>query len=377
MVEPLKPEPAAFHEAWNSFTAEIERASGQPFVGFNEGHPATWESYKPRLRELALVRLNASSWAEREVGSGKLVDSAIRAIEIHEPGLHNNLVRWPNRYGHANRSHRVFLDALDDTALRNSLENWLFKFFHDISSPETSFEQCIGIAGKRYDLIGFLFFLKNDKSFMPIAPNYFDRAFEQLGIELVTARNCSWENYAAYNSALEYVRQAVEARTGLEGVRLIDAHSFCWMLVRMPQAPRVEPARRSRSGVRVFDAREKSVYEMVESTKTAVRNSGRIVERRLKEKELRMTDAELENHIKLLLTKQNNQCALTGIQLQYRGEATDDNLRPSLDGIRSEGHYETGNLQLVCRFINSWKSDTDDEEFRRLLDLVRSDEADF
>ena len=352
MIEQLKPDPAAFSEAWNSFTAEIQRASGQPFVSFNEGHPATWESYKPRLRELALARLDIPSWTEREVGSGKLIDSALRAIEIQEAGLVNNLVRWPNRYGHANRSHRVFLDALDDTELQQNLESWLLNFFHNRLSPEASFERLVDIAGKRYDLIAYLFFLKDDHRYMPIAPAYFDRAFEQLGIELVTARHCSWKNYAAYNAALEHVRQAVEARTGLEGVRLIDAHSFCWMLVRMPQAPLGEPARRLRRGVRVFDAREKSIYEMVESTKDAVRNSGRVIQRQLKEKELKMTDTELEDHIKRLLKKQNDQCALTGISLQFRGEETDNNLLPSLDRIRSDAHYEAGNLQVVCRFIN-------------------------
>lgn len=376
MIEPLQPEPTAFSQAWNSFTAEIERASGQPFVAFTEGHAATWEGYKPRLRELALARLDIPSWTEGEVGSGKLVESAIRAIEIHEPGLVNNLVDWPNRYGHTKRAHRVFLDALDDTVLRKNLESWLLEFFHDRSSPEASFEKLVDMAGKRYDLIAYLFFLKDEHKYMPISPVYFDRAFEQLGIELVTVRNCSWENYASYNAALEHVRQAVQARTGLEGVRLIDAHSFCWMLVRMPQAPLGEHARRSRGGVRVFDAREKSIYEMVNNTKDAVRDSGRIIQRQLKEKELRMTDAQLEDHIKRLLKKQNDQCALTGIPLQFRGDAKDDNLLPSLDRIRSDGHYEAGNLQVVCRFINMWKSDTDDEEFRRLLALVRNDEPD-
>ena len=91
-------------------------------------------------------------------------------------------------------------------------------------------------------------------------------------------------------------------------------------------------------------------------------------------KELRMTRQQLEAHIKQLLVKQQGVCALTGIPLQYRGEQTDDQLLPSLDRIDSDGHYESGNLQIVCRFINFWKGSTDNEEFSRLLRLVRFEE---
>ena len=44
---------------------------------------------------------------------------------------------------------------------------------------------------------------------------------------------------------------------------------------------------------------------------------------------------------------------------------------PSLDRIDSDGHYEIGNLQLVCRFANFWKGASENEEFRPLLAIVR------
>ncbi len=46
-----------------------------------------------------------------------------------------------------------------------------------------------------------------------------------------------------------------------------------------------------------------------------------------------------------------------GIDLQFHGQHSDKNLRPSLDRIDSEGHYVESNLQVVCQFINFWKSD--------------------
>lgn len=45
----------------------------------------------------------------------------------------------------------------------------------------------------------------------------------------------------------------------------------------------------------------------------------------------------------------------------------------SLDRIDSSGHYSIGNLQVVCRFLNRWKNDGNDTEFRRLLALLRSE----
>jgi hypothetical protein len=65
---------------------------------------------------------------------------------------------------------------------------------------------------------------------------------------------------------------------------------------------------------------------------------------------------------------------LTGIPLQPHGAQTDKNLKPSLDRVHSDGHYENGNLQVVCQFINLWKGASDNEEFKRLLALVHDPE---
>ena len=42
--------------------------------------------------------------------------------------------------------------------------------------------------------------------------------------------------------------------------------------------------------------------------------------------------------------------------------------------IDGDGHYEAANIQIACRVVNIWKGDTPDEEFRRLLTLVRGKE---
>jgi hypothetical protein len=108
------------------------------------------------------------------------------------------------------------------------------------------------------------------------------------------------------------------------------------------------------------------------SVENTVKNAnGQIVQRSLKNKELRMSSVELERLIGSLLDLQDNRCALTGILFNFIGPGADKNLYPSLDRIDSNGHYEAGNLQVVCQFVNFWKGDGDNSEFQRLLMLVR------
>jgi hypothetical protein len=134
-------------------------------------------------------------------------------------------------------------------------------------------------------------------------------------------------------------------------------------------------AERARKGaVTIFSAKQSAVTRMAMMTMATVKGSnGQQVLRTVKNKELRFgSQMELERYIAALIDSQEGLCALTGLCLQYDGEHDDPELLCSLDRIDSAGHYEAGNLQVVCRFVNRWKSDGDDGTFRRLLDLVRS-----
>jgi hypothetical protein len=48
----------------------------------------------------------------------------------------------------------------------------------------------------------------------------------------------------------------------------------------------------------------------------------------------------------------------------------DDEMKASLDRIDSNAHYEAGNLQVVCRFINRWKGADSNSQFKRLIERV-------
>ena len=88
------------------------------------------------------------------------------------------------------------------------------------------------------------------------------------------------------------------------------------------------------------------------------------------------SDAVAQQYTVDLMKKQEGRCALTGLKMLLDDEAGDDQCRYSLDRIDSSKHYESGNLQVVCKFINQWKGARANEEFKRLVSLVRSSEAD-
>jgi hypothetical protein len=347
---------------------------GRDFTNFYEGVAAAWEDYKPRLRSYALEILQVEDWRKEQIGTGQILDRVIAAIEIQDARLNltNNLVFWQNRYGHANRDHRALLEAKASLSQRIECEQLLFDLFRS-DDNQGVFDGLAEFSGRKYPLLAYLYYLKDADRFMPIQPTAFDQAFRNLGIDLVTLRSCSWENYRAYNQALDNVRVALVEEGGLGKVRLVDAHSFCWLLEKLPAVP-AATGRASRTNAgRIVGGREGAIIRMCLSIENTARNSnGQTVERTLKNKDLNLIRHELEEALRELMDLQENRCALTGIPFHYHGPNADEALLPSPDRIDSDGHYERGNLQVVCRFINSWKSATDNDEFKRLLELVRA-----
>jgi hypothetical protein len=105
---------------------------------------------------------------------------------------------------------------------------------------------------------------------------------------------------------------------------------------------------------------------------TSRSSNGQQALRTIKNKNFMFMDrSDLERYIRDLFDSQEGLCALTGLSLQFL-DGDDSSLICSLDRIDSQSHYERGNLQIVCRFVNSWKSDTEDNEFRRLIAKVQN-----
>ncbi len=121
-----------------------------------------------------------------------------------------------------------------------------------------------------------------------------------------------------------------------------------------------------------LNARQVTFFDMANTAwDTTLKANGQQELRTIKNKDFGFADRiELARYIADLFDSQEGLCAVTGLSLQFKG-GDDHQLRCSLDRIDSDGHYERGNLQVVCKFINKWKSNGDDMEFRRLINVVR------
>lgn len=368
-----------FVENFAEFKVLYARYGGHPFTSLREGMAASWEGYKPRLRDKALEQLAPDQWTAADVGTGRILDAAISAIELSE----NNLVFWPNRYGHATRDHAALLDARDNKSDRAKIEQALFDLYSGLGDESPVFTTLQELTHRKYPLLAYLFFLKDAERYMPLQPTGFDRVFKAMSIDLETRGNCSYVNYSAFNSVLREVASALEAVAALKNVRLVDAHSFCWIYSKLLRDVRPESQQDShapRFGKHadpghVLGARERSVYQMKQTIiDTASYARGQTVERlvQIKQKDLAFDSYALERHLRDLMERQQDRCALTGIPFHFHGEDADASLLPSADRIDSDKNYEPGNIQIVCRFVNFWKGATPNAEFARLLGLIRS-----
>lgn len=125
--------------------------------------------------------------------------------------------------------------------------------------------------------------------------------------------------------------------------------------------------------VTVFSAKQRAAVRMAQTARqTADASRGQQVLRTVKSKDLRFADPrEFERFIAAVIDAQEGLCAISELPLQFDGECTDDEFKCSLDRIDSNGDYEDGNLQVVCKFVNRWKGSDEDHSFRRLICLVR------
>ena len=257
------------------------------------------------------------------------------------------------------------------------MERWLYEAFVTREDEAASFEAFRVLAGDGYPLAAYLFFLIQADRFAPIGPQTFDAAFRLLGIDLTTSGRCSWENYRHFNDALDAIRGRLAQKPGLGDAHHIDAHSFCWMLIKMAE---VTNGQGKVGTVRYAGARLKHIFRMAyaaaqtaaASASASASASGKQYTVTRKDKEIHHDAQELQAIISRLLNEQGDLCALTSLPLQWPEEGDDPAFFGSLDRIDSSGHYADGNLRVVCRFVNGWKSDAADGEFRRLIAIVRA-----
>ena len=182
----MKPtiDPYLFEKQFEAFQRFVEEQSNISFVSFSS-HPYTdeQEGYKYEIYRTARNNLAFQAWKESDIGSGEIINATIEAIEFPN----NNLVQWQSRYGDDKRPHHPLYEAKGSSEKLEAIEQCLFKLYHNTSVSD-SFNNLVGIFGKKYALIAYLFFVKDNSKYLPIAPSYFDGAFELLGADFKTSK---------------------------------------------------------------------------------------------------------------------------------------------------------------------------------------------
>ena len=214
-----------FEKQYQAFIKFLEKKSSVPFISF-ASHPYTdeQEGYKYQIYRTARDKLSFQAWSKSDIGSGEIILATIEAIEFQN----NNLVQWQSRYGDKNRPHQPLYEANNNTIKTEEIETALFDLYHT-ANDENSFDELTKIFGKNYSLLAYLYFIKDSSKYLPIAPQYFDRAFVILGTDFKTSKRCSWENYSLYLHLINSVKSMLIEELKNE-VSLLDAHSFTWIL---------------------------------------------------------------------------------------------------------------------------------------------------
>lgn len=363
-----------FIRVFNKFNDDLRAYNGSQFVSFTTGVAAKWESYKPIIRHMAVQRLGADKWTTNDVGSGSILAAVIRAIEIKESeDVRNNLVPWEPRHNQPSETGRL-REELGNGPTRQRFERHVFDLFRERREPAEILDDLVALIGRRYSLIAYLFYVFDDNQFLPIGTTTFDKAFEQLGIDVRTSGRCSWSNYQEFIAAVRSVQAGLTSWVGVKEVRLIDAHSYLWLLVRLPQ--KIEEMRQQ--GLQRPGDLKAAMIGLAQSVIHRVGNAnGQAVERVVKNKELfgfSSTEA-FYDFLCHLWEDQDGRCVLTGLPmlLPQKGRPVTE-LVVSIDRKDSAGHYSPENIQLTCWFANRWKGTQADHDFAALIDILRRGE---
>lgn len=170
------------------------------------------EDYKRRVAARIKDILNAENWTESEIESGVIRDRVFKAVQVHV-----NLVG------------RFQISSFNDLVNKdlNQAERVFYDFYHNHKEQEC-FDQICGIFGRTYNIVAYLYFINNPEKYLPIKPQYFDRIFKRLQIDLKTEGRCSWDNYQEFLDIVSAVRDYMREYYQEPDIDLLDAHSFLW-----------------------------------------------------------------------------------------------------------------------------------------------------
>ena len=206
---------------YKEFVDFIKIIANEDFVSFkSSNYVDQQENYKYSIYREAKRYLGNKDWKLEQIGKGEIQRSVHSAIVKNANHNHksydNNLIYWIQK------------DNFSKISRNKDLEQLFFDFYKTKISNQKAFEGLMEYFD--YQLIAYLFFIKDYNQFLPISQEIFDDVISQkLHIpDFKTSRRISWENYKTF---LDINKQAYRfLRTKDKNATLLDAHSFLWIL---------------------------------------------------------------------------------------------------------------------------------------------------
>ncbi len=178
-----------------------------------------------------------------------------------------------------------------------------------------------------------------------------------------------WRRFNLYRvgmSCADYIRAVVDSGIGTENEAIQDLawdnnHEYIRWRPTLKETLIV---------VEIADYFEAEIVRMAKTAmQTVAYSNGQSVLVTVKNKETSFTRHELEKEISDLRRKSRNRCALTGYD--FGMESNNPHLKPSLDRKDSHLGYVKGNLQIVTRAANFFKSASDEVDWALKAEAMR------
>lgn len=149
---------------------------------------------------------------------------------------HNNLVSWQSK-------DMVEKKLSDPAADRRGLDQLLRPLLSREGDPEALWEGlCTWFGFARFDVMAFLFFLRDPERYMPLMSRDMDRGLDRLGMPHDNLqKHVTWARYQHYLEELRKVQDLLNRRYRdilSQPITLMDAHSFVWLANEPRFAPK-------------------------------------------------------------------------------------------------------------------------------------------
>ncbi len=215
-------------EKFKKFVADKNQ---DEYISFNYGWLDTEEGYKKKIPIGAYESLETPTWDKNWIGTGKILERVIDVLDYKPPDDFNNLVDW-------RRKDDLNAIMIHDAKKTKKIESLVYRLYSERNTDDKIFDELADktTIGGHYDLISYLFFLKNSMRYLPNRPKNFENAFRLLGESFVfrMSGRCNWTNYSEYLNRMSEIRELLQPKFE-EKISLIDAHSFCWVIANNPK----------------------------------------------------------------------------------------------------------------------------------------------